>query len=76
MTAFYMFRAIFLTFGGNYRGGAPAVTALVGGHVDMVFQNLSESIEQIRAAAEDLGERTLRGMTRPVAVRNLTSLKG
>lgn len=32
-----------------YPGGAPAVTALIGGHVDMVFQNLSESIEQIRA---------------------------
>lgn len=32
-----------------FPGGAPAVTALVGGHVDMVFQNLSESIEQIRA---------------------------
>ena len=24
MTAFYMFRAIFMTFGGEYRGGAPA----------------------------------------------------
>ena len=32
-----------------FPGGAPAVTALVGGHVDMVLQNLSESIEQIRA---------------------------
>jgi NADH-quinone oxidoreductase subunit L len=29
MTAFYMFRAIFLTFGGEYRGGAPAEH---GGH--------------------------------------------
>ena len=28
-----------------FPGGAPAVTALIGGHVDMVFQNLSESIE-------------------------------
>ena len=36
---------------------------------------LAASIEDI-AVAEDLGERTLRGMTRPVAVRNLTSLKG
>lgn len=32
-----------------FPGGAPAVGALVGGHVDMVLQNLSESIEQIRA---------------------------
>ena len=30
MTAFYMFRAIFLTFGGEYRGGAPSEH---GGHV-------------------------------------------
>jgi len=32
-----------------FPGGAPAVASLVGGHVDMVFQNLSESIEQVRA---------------------------
>jgi len=45
----------------------PAVNAIGG--------RLAASIEDI-AVAEDLGERTLRGMTRPVAVRNLTSLKG
>lgn len=36
---------------------------------------LAASVEDI-AAIEDLGERTLKGMARPVAVRNLTSLKG
>jgi len=36
---------------------------------------LASSVEDI-AEIEDLGERTLRGMARPVAVRNLTALKG
>ena len=36
---------------------------------------LAAIVEDI-AEIEDLGERTLRGMARPVAVRNLTALKG
>ncbi len=36
---------------------------------------LAAAVEDI-ADIEDLGERTLRGMARPVAVRNLTGLKG
>jgi tripartite-type tricarboxylate transporter receptor subunit TctC len=39
-----------------YRGGAPAVAGLLGGHVQLVFDNLSESIAHIRA-----------GMLRPLA---------
>jgi class 3 adenylate cyclase len=36
---------------------------------------LAAAVEDI-AEVEDLGERALRGMARPVAVRNLTALKG
>jgi tripartite-type tricarboxylate transporter receptor subunit TctC len=32
-----------------YRGGAPAMTDLVGGHLDVIFAPLSEAIEHIRA---------------------------
>jgi tripartite-type tricarboxylate transporter receptor subunit TctC len=32
-----------------YPGGAPAVTALLGGHVDAVLGNYSEAVEQINA---------------------------
>src|SRR5436190_1727093 len=32
-----------------YRGGAPAVTDLVGGHLHVIFCPVSESIEQIKA---------------------------
>jgi tripartite-type tricarboxylate transporter receptor subunit TctC len=32
-----------------YRGGAPAVAGLLGGHVQVIFDNLSESIGYIRA---------------------------
>jgi tripartite-type tricarboxylate transporter receptor subunit TctC len=32
-----------------YRGGAPAVTDLVGGHLQVIFCPVSESIEQIKA---------------------------
>jgi len=31
ITAFYMFRAVFMTFGGEYRGGAPAEAAVAHG---------------------------------------------
>src|SRR5437763_2138936 len=31
-----------------YRGGAPAVTDLVGGHLQVIFSPVSESIEQIK----------------------------
>lgn len=44
-----------------YRGGAPAVTALVGGQVQVAFDNVSSSIEQIRA-----------GNLRPLAVTTAT----
>src|SRR5947209_3964802 len=40
-----------------YRGGAPAVTDLVGGHLQVIFCPVSESIEQIKA-----------GKLRPLAV--------
>src|SRR3954469_18287998 len=40
-----------------YRGGAPAVTDLVGGHLHVIFCPVSESIEQIKA-----------GKLRPLAV--------
>ena len=32
-----------------YRGGAPAVTDLIGGHVQVIFAPVSESIQQIKA---------------------------
>ena len=32
-----------------YRGGAPAVTDLVGGHMQVIFAPVSESIEHIKA---------------------------
>jgi len=32
-----------------YRGGAPATTDLVGGHIQVIFSPVSESIEQIKA---------------------------
>ena len=32
-----------------YRGGAPATTDLVGGHMQVIFSPVSESIEQIKA---------------------------
>lgn len=34
-----------------FTGGAPAVNAILGGHVTAVLQNLSEVIEQLRAGA-------------------------
>src|SRR5437763_5762709 len=40
-----------------YRGGAPAVTDLVGGHLQVIFCPVSESIEQIKS-----------GKLRPLAV--------
>jgi tripartite-type tricarboxylate transporter receptor subunit TctC len=32
-----------------YRGGAPATTDLVGGHIEVIFSPVSESIEHIKA---------------------------
>ena len=32
-----------------YRGGAPAITDLVGGHLQVIFAPVSESIEHIKA---------------------------
>jgi tripartite-type tricarboxylate transporter receptor subunit TctC len=32
-----------------YSGGAPAITALLGGHVDSVLGNFSEAVEQLNA---------------------------
>ena len=32
-----------------YKGGAPALTDLIGGHIPMTFNNIPESIAQIRA---------------------------
>src|SRR5437660_145422 len=40
-----------------YRGGAPAITDLVGGHLQVIFSPVSESIEHIKA-----------GKLRPLAV--------
>src|SRR5881628_2888763 len=42
-----------------YRGGAPATTDLVGGHVQVIFSPVSESIQHIKA-----------GKLRPLAVRS------
>src|SRR5262249_1023744 len=40
-----------------YRGGAPAVTDLIAGHLQLIFAPLSESIQQVKA-----------GQLRPLAV--------
>jgi tripartite-type tricarboxylate transporter receptor subunit TctC len=40
-----------------YRGGAPAVTDLIGGHLQVIFAPVSEAIEQVKA-----------GKLRPLAV--------
>jgi tripartite-type tricarboxylate transporter receptor subunit TctC len=34
-----------------YKGGAPALTDLIGGHIPMTFNNIPESIAQIRAGS-------------------------
>jgi tripartite-type tricarboxylate transporter receptor subunit TctC len=44
-----------------YRGGAPALTDLIGGQVQLMFDNVSSSIEHIRA-----------GKLRPLAVSTAT----
>ena len=44
-----------------YRGGAPALTDLIGGQVQLMFDNVSSSIEHIRA-----------GRLRPLAVSTAT----
>jgi tripartite-type tricarboxylate transporter receptor subunit TctC len=46
-----------------YRGGAPATTDLIGGHLQAIFSPLSESIEHIKA-----------GKLRPLAVTTATRL--
>jgi tripartite-type tricarboxylate transporter receptor subunit TctC len=46
-----------------YRGGAPATTDLLGGHLQAIFSPLSESIEHIKA-----------GKLRPLAVTSATRL--
>jgi len=46
-----------------YRGGGPATTDLVGGHLHVIFAPLSESIEHIKA-----------GKLRPLAVTTATRL--
>jgi tripartite-type tricarboxylate transporter receptor subunit TctC len=46
-----------------YRGGAPATTDLVGGHIQAIFSPVSESIEHIKA-----------GKLRPLAVTTTTRL--
>jgi tripartite-type tricarboxylate transporter receptor subunit TctC len=46
-----------------YRGGAPATTDLIGGHLQLIFSPLSESIEHIKA-----------GKLRPLAVTSATRL--
>src|SRR4029079_19179051 len=46
-----------------YRGGAPATTDLVGGHIQAIFSPVSESIEHIKA-----------GKLRPLAVTSATQL--
>jgi tripartite-type tricarboxylate transporter receptor subunit TctC len=33
----------------HYRGNAPAIAAMVGGHVDVGFQQLTDSLQQIKA---------------------------
>jgi tripartite-type tricarboxylate transporter receptor subunit TctC len=46
-----------------YRGGAPAIADLLGGQVQVMFDNISESLEYIRA-----------GRLRPLAVTTATRL--
>lgn len=46
-----------------YRGGAPATTDLVGGHIQVIFSPVSESIEHIKA-----------GKLRPLAVTTSSRL--
>jgi tripartite-type tricarboxylate transporter receptor subunit TctC len=46
-----------------YRGGAPAVTDLIAGHLQVIFAPLSESIQQIKA-----------GQLRPLAVTTAARL--
>ena len=46
-----------------YRGGAPATTDLVGGHIQVIFSPVSESIEHIKA-----------GKLRPLAVSTASRL--
>src|SRR6202043_3209048 len=46
-----------------YRGGAPATTDLLGGHLQVIFSPLSESMEHVKA-----------GKLRPLAVRTTTRL--
>jgi tripartite-type tricarboxylate transporter receptor subunit TctC len=46
-----------------YRGGAPAVTDLLAGHLQVIFAPLSESIQQVRA-----------GQLRPLAVTSAKRL--
>ncbi|WP_291855972.1 tripartite tricarboxylate transporter substrate binding protein [Bradyrhizobium sp.] len=47
----------------SYRGGAPATTDLVGGHIQVIFSPISESIEHIKA-----------GKLRPLAVTTAARL--
>src|SRR5205085_6304169 len=47
-----------------YRGGAPATTDLVGGHIQAIFSPVSESIEHIKA-----------GKLRPLAVTTAKRLE-
>jgi tripartite-type tricarboxylate transporter receptor subunit TctC len=46
-----------------YRGGAPAVTDLIAGHLQVIFAPLSESIQQVKA-----------GQLRPLAVTTTARL--
>jgi tripartite-type tricarboxylate transporter receptor subunit TctC len=46
-----------------YRGGAPAVTDLIGGQIQLIFAPLSESIQQVKA-----------GQLRPLAVTTAARL--
>jgi tripartite-type tricarboxylate transporter receptor subunit TctC len=46
-----------------YRGGAPAVTDLIAGHLQLIFAPLSESIQQVKA-----------GQLRPLAVTTTARL--
>jgi len=46
-----------------YRGGAPAITDLIAGHLQVIFAPLSESIQQVRA-----------GQLRPLAVTSKVRL--
>ena len=37
-----------------YKGGAPSLNDLIGGHVPLTFNNIPESIAQIRAGSRAL----------------------